>query len=131
MRILKHLCFINLLLNKFELASKHLRGFLLYKLKLSIHPVHLILIKILHSIYITSMISCANLMILKLILHSLYIVMFLPISKTDIDQFSYLMSFMIFLQSTINTFLGLMDNPIALQLRNIFKPLSISLTFLK
>ena len=56
---------------------------------------------------------------------------FLPIFQTDTDHFTYLLFFMISLQSTTNTFLILMENPRTLQLKNIYKPLSIFLTSLK
>ena len=64
-------------------------------------------------------------------LHHLHVTLFLPISKTRIDHSTYLLSFMIFLQKTTNTFLIFMENLMTLQLRNIYKSLSISLTSLR
>ena len=104
---------------------------LLHKMKICLHLSYLILTKILHSSHITLMIILVRLIILNLILHPFCIALFIPIFKTNLDHFSYLMSFMIFLQSTINIFLDLMGNMITLQLRNKFKLLRISSILLK
>ena len=104
---------------------------LLYELKVFHHPIHLILIKILHSNHMTLKITLVSLMKPQLIIHPFHIALFLPISLTGTYHFTYLLFFMISLQSTTSTFLSLMENPRTLQLRNIYKPLSISLTFLK
>ena len=93
--------------------------------------VHLILIKILHLNHMTLNITLVNLMKPQLIIHPFHIALFLPISLTGTDHFTYLLFFMVFLQITTSTFLILMENPRTLQLKNIYKPLSISLTSLK
>ena len=103
----------------------------LCKLKVYLHLMHMILNKTFYLNHMTSRNSLVSLTIPKLILYLLHIALFLSRFQTCIDHFTYLLSFMIFLQSTTSTFLSLMENPRTLQLRNIYKPLSISLTSLK
>ena len=103
----------------------------LFKLKMCLHFIHMILIKTFHLNHITLMINLLSLMIPQLLLNPFHMILFLPRSQTGTNHFIYLMSFMIFLQNTTNRFLGLMENTRTLQLRNIFNLLIISLTFLK
>ena len=104
---------------------------LLYELKVFHHPIHLILIKILHSNHMTLKITLVSLMKPQLTIHPFHIALFLPISQTDTDHFTYLLFFTISLQSTTSAFLSLMEKSRTLQLKIIYNPLSISLTFLK
>ena len=102
-----------------------------YKLKVSLHPVHLLLIK---TICLKSMTLKSSLVNLKMPRSSSYpirMALFRLIPKTGIFLFYCLTFFMSFLQKTTNTFLIFMENLMTLQLRNIYKSLSISLTSLR
>ena len=104
---------------------------LLYELKGFCHPKCLILIEIFHSKHMTLKATLVSLMKPQLTIIPCHITLFLPISQTDTDHSTYLIFFIISLQSTTSTFLSLMENPRTLQLKNMYNPLSTSLNFLK
>ena len=102
-----------------------------YKLKLSLHHVHLLLIKTIFLKSLTLKSSLVNLMIPHPRSYPVLMALFRPIPKTSICLYSCLISFMNFLQNTTNTFLSLTENLKTLKLRNIYKLFNIFSIFLR
>ena len=104
---------------------------LLYELKALHRLVHLILTKIFHPKLMKLKVTPMDLMKPLLITYLLHLTWSIPVFQDDTNHYAFLLSYMIFLQIITSISPNFMENPNTSLLRNIYKPLRISLTFLR
>ena len=104
---------------------------LLYELKALHRLVYFLLTKIFHPKIMTSKVTPMNLMKPRSVTYLFHLSWSLLVFEADTSHYTCLQFYMIFLRSITNTSPNLKENPKTSLLRNIYKLLNISLTFLK